>query len=83
MLVWLTNWQIEEDRQLITVGDTGDWTLYPADRDTSGSWARRRTTHEHHATDRSTGSFRYAASYTSARHVPEAESLYGYVATLT
>ncbi|SMQ71420.1 DUF6578 domain-containing protein [Agreia sp. VKM Ac-1783] len=148
MLVWLTNWQIEEDRQLITVGDTVDWTLYPADRnwvrrlfadrlaiewqidnygdavsqpsrtasaeitelqsvrcrqlqtstgivpatgeatlqpvtDTSGSWARRRTPHEHHATVRSTGSFRYAASYTSARHVPEAESLYGYVATLT
>jgi hypothetical protein len=148
MLVWLTNWQIEEDHRLITVGDTVDWTLYPADRDwvrrlfadrlviewqfdsygdaveqpsrtvsvkitelqsvrcrqlrtdegivpatgeatlqpvtdTSGAWARRHTPHEHHTADRTTGSFRYTASYTSAWNAPEDESLYGYVATLS
>lgn len=33
MLVWLTNWQIAEDHLLIRVGDTVDWTVYPADRD--------------------------------------------------
>jgi hypothetical protein len=149
MLVWLTNWQIEEDHRLITVGDTVDWTLYPADRDwvrrlfgdrlviewqfdsygdtlgqssrrvageitelqsvrcrqlrtdggivpatgearlqtvtdTSGSWAhRQKNPHENNSAHRSIGTFRYTASYASAWNDPEAESLYGYVATLT
>jgi hypothetical protein len=81
----ITELQSVRCRQLRTgtgiVPATGEATLQPV-TDTSGSWARRRTTHEHRATDRSTGLFRYAASYTSARHDPEAESLYGYVATL-
>ncbi|MGR0161460.1 DUF6578 domain-containing protein [Paenarthrobacter nitroguajacolicus] len=33
MLVWLTDWQIAEDHLLIGVGDTVDWTVFPADRD--------------------------------------------------
>lgn len=33
MLVWLTDWQIAEDHLFIRVGDTVDWTVYPADRD--------------------------------------------------
>ncbi|WP_211881629.1 DUF6578 domain-containing protein [Pseudarthrobacter albicanus] len=37
MLVWLTDWQLAEDHLLITVGDTIDWTLYPADR----NWVSR------------------------------------------
>jgi hypothetical protein len=32
MLVWLTDWQVSEDRLLIRVGDDVDWTLYEADR---------------------------------------------------
>lgn len=31
MFVWLTDWQLAEDHLLIGVGDTVDWTLYPAD----------------------------------------------------
>ncbi|MFF2317417.1 DUF6578 domain-containing protein [Arthrobacter sp. NPDC058097] len=37
MHVWLTDWQVAEDHLLIRVGDTIDWTLYPADR----SWVSR------------------------------------------
>ena len=33
MFVWLTDWQIAEDHLFIRVGDTVDWTVYPADRD--------------------------------------------------
>lgn len=33
MLVWLTDWQIAEDHLLIEVGDSVEWTVYPADRD--------------------------------------------------
>jgi hypothetical protein len=85
MLVWLTNWQIEEDHRLITVGDTVDWTLYPADRD----WVRRLfgdrlvIEWQFDSAHRSIGTFRCTASYASAWNDPEAESLYGYVATLT
>jgi hypothetical protein len=37
MLVWLTDWQLAEEHLLIKVGDTVDWTLYPADR----NWVSR------------------------------------------
>jgi hypothetical protein len=33
MLVWLTDWQLAEDRLHIAVGDTVDWTLFAADSD--------------------------------------------------
>ncbi|MFK0005182.1 DUF6578 domain-containing protein [Paenarthrobacter sp. NPDC090522] len=33
MLVWLADWQVAEDHLLVRVGDTVDWTMYPADRD--------------------------------------------------
>ena len=71
-------------RQLQTgtgiVPATGEATLQPV-TDTSGSWAPR-TSNDNKAADRSPDSFTYTFSYTSARHDPEAVSLYGYVATL-
>ena len=33
MLVWLTDWQLAEDRLLISVGDSVDWTVFPSDRE--------------------------------------------------
>ena len=33
MLVWLTSWQLAEEHLLITVGDTVEWDLYPADKE--------------------------------------------------
>jgi len=33
MRVWLTDWQVGEDRILVRMGDVVDWTLFEADRD--------------------------------------------------
>lgn len=37
MLVWLTDWQLAEDRLLFRVGERVEWMLYAAD----GDWTRR------------------------------------------
>ncbi|MGA1813087.1 DUF6578 domain-containing protein [Frondihabitans sp. 4ASC-45] len=37
MLVWFSDWQLAEERLLITVGDAVEWELYPAD----AAWVTR------------------------------------------
>lgn len=37
MLVWFSDWQLAEERLLITVGDAIEWELYPAD----AAWVTR------------------------------------------
>jgi hypothetical protein len=80
----ITELQSVRCRQLQTgegfVPVTGEATLQSV-TDTSGSWARPAP-HENNAADRPPGLSTYTFSYTSARHDPEAENLYGYVATL-